>query len=137
MMIPPYDMYEANLEEIVKKEVNVYIVNQAMDKLKIIMNEDIEEMNNTYKLEMENMTNNIKQSTENEILKYKSIDNEIKALKEEMTLDMQKRCEEMENNRKATLDKYNNKITIYESLLGVFSLASIIPRYKRFYRRKI
>ena len=114
MMIQPYDMYETNLEEIVKKEVNVYILNQAMDKLKIVMNEDIEEMNNTYKLEMENMTNNIKQSTENEILKYENIDKEIKALKEEMTLDMQKRCEEMENNRKATLDKYNNKITLYD-----------------------
>jgi hypothetical protein len=114
MMIQPYDMYETNLEEIVKKEVNVYILNQAMDKLKIVMNEDIEEMNNTYKLEMENMTNNIKQSTENEILKYETIDKEIKALKEEMTLDMQKRCEEMENNRKATLDKYNNKITLYD-----------------------
>ena len=114
MMIQPYDMYETNLEEIVKKEVNVYILNQAMDKLKIIMNEDIEEMNNTYKLEMENMTNNIKQSTENEILKYENIDKEIKALTEEMTLDMQKRCEEMENNRKATLDKYNNKILLYD-----------------------
>ena len=113
MMIQPYDMYETNLDEIVKKEVNVYILNQAMDKLKIIMNEDIEEMNNNYKIEMENMTNNIKQSTENEILKYESLDKEIKALTEEMTLDMQKRCEEMENNRQATLDKYNNKILLY------------------------
>ena len=114
ILIQPYDMYETNLEEIVKKEVNVYILNQAMDKLKVIMEEDIQEMNNVYQLEMENMTNNIKQSTDNEILKYENIEKEINDLKEEMTTDMQKRLQEMEDNRQATLEKYNNKITLYD-----------------------
>ena len=114
IIIQPYDMYGTNLDEIVKKEVNVYILNQAMDKLKIIMDEDIEEMNNVYQMEMENMENNIKQSTENEILKYENIDNEIKELKKEMASDMEKRLVEMENNRKSTLEKYDNKIALYD-----------------------
>ena len=114
IVIQPYDMYGTNLDEIVKKEVNVYILNQAMDKLKIIMDEDIEEMNNVYQMEMENMENNIKQSTENEILKYENIDNEIKELKKEMASDMEKRLVEMENNRKSTLEKYDNKIALYD-----------------------
>ena len=114
VVIQPYDMYGTNLDEIVKKEVNVYILNQAMDKLKVIMDEDIEGMNSIYKMEMENMENNIKQSTENEILKYENIDHEIKELKKEMTLDMEKRLIEMENNRKSTLEKYDNKISLYD-----------------------
>ena len=114
VVIQPYDMYGTNLDEIVKKEVNVYILNKAMEKLKIIMDEDIEEMNSIYKMEMENMENNIKQSTENEILKYENIDNEIKELKKEMVSDMQKKLEESENKRKSTLEKYNNKIDLYD-----------------------
>ena len=107
-------MYDSNLDQIVKKEVNVYILNQAMEKLKIIMDEDIEEMNNIFNMEMENMENNIKQSTENEISKYEHINNEIKELKNEMTTDMHKRLEDMENNRKAALERYNNKINLYD-----------------------
>ena len=114
VLVQPYDMYDTNLEEIVKKEVNVYILNKAMEKLKIYMDEDIEEMNNIYNMEMENMENNIKQSTENEISKYEHIDREIKELKEEMTTDMQRRLVDMENNRKATSEKYNNKINLYD-----------------------
>ena len=113
VIIQPYDVYGENLDEIVKKEVNVYILNQAMEKLKVVMDEDIQEMNNVYKIEMENMENNIKQSTENEILKYENIDNEIKELKREMASDMQKKLEESENKRKSTLEKYNNKIELY------------------------
>ena len=114
ILIQPYDLYGTNLDEIVKKEINVYILNQAMDKLKVVMDEDIQEMNNIYEMEMENMENNIKQSTENEILKYENIDNEIKQLKEEMTTDMKKRLEESENKRQATLEKYDNKIQLYD-----------------------
>ena len=114
ILVQPYEMYDSNLDQIVKKEVNVYILNQAMEKLKIIMDEDIEEMNNIFNMEMENMENNIKQSTENEISKYEHIDNEIKELKNEMTTDMHKRLEDMENNRIATLERYNNKINLYD-----------------------
>ena len=114
IVVQPYDLYGTNLDEIVKKEVNVYILNKAMEKLKLVMDEDIEEMNNIYKMEMENMENNIKQSTENEIIKYEHIDNEIKQLKEEMIFDMEKRIEENENKRKSTLEKYNNKIQLYD-----------------------
>ena len=114
IVVQPYDMYGTNLDEIVNKEINVYILNKAMEKLKEVMDEDIQEMNNIFEMEMENMENNIKQSTENEILKYENIDNEIKQLKEEMTTDMKKRLEESENKRQTTLEKYNNKIHLYD-----------------------
>ena len=45
IVVQPYDMYGTNTDEIVKKEVNVYILNKAMEKLKVIMEEDIKEMN--------------------------------------------------------------------------------------------
>ena len=76
-----------------------------MEKLKLVMDEDIQEMNSVFEMEMENMENNIKQSTENEILKYENIDNEIKQLKEEMSTDMKKRLEESEVSETHTVSK--------------------------------
>ena len=66
MIIPPYDIYESNLDDITQKEVNAYILNNAMKKLKVVMDEDIKDMNDLYKLEANNMETEIKKSTENE-----------------------------------------------------------------------
>ena len=70
MIIPPYDVYETNLDDIVNKEVNVYTLNKAMDKLKVVMDEDIQDMNDLYKLEANNMETEMKKSAENEIFKF-------------------------------------------------------------------
>ena len=77
MIIAPYDIYESNLDDIVQKEVNVYILNNAMEKLKSVMDEDIDDMNDIYKLEANNMETEIKKSTENEVFRFENISNEI------------------------------------------------------------
>ena len=114
MIIPPYDIYETNLDDIVKKEVNVYTLNKAMDKLKVVMDEDIQDMNDLYKLEASNMEREIKKSTENEIFKFDNISNEIVVLKKEMLSDTQKALDEMNSNIKAADEKYKNKIQLYD-----------------------
>ena len=114
MIIPPYDIYETNLDDIVKKEVNVYLLNKAMDKLKVVMDEDIQDMNDLYKLEGNNMETEIKKSTENEVFRFDNISNEIVILRREMLSDTEKALDEMRNNIKATDEKYKNKIQLYD-----------------------
>ena len=114
IIIPPYDMYESNLDDIIQKEVNVYILNKAMEKIKVFMDENIDDMNNLYKLEANNMETEIKKSTKNEILKYENICNEIIDLKNEMTTDTEKALDEMKNNIKNADEKYKNKISLYD-----------------------
>ena len=114
IIIPPYDMYESNLDDIIQKEVNVYILNKAMEKLKIYMDEDIEGMNDLCKLEANNMETEIKKSTDNEVLKFENITNEIVELKKQMALDTEKALDEMKNNIKSADEKYKNKIGLYD-----------------------
>ena len=114
MIIPPYDVYETNLDDIVNKEVNVYTLNKAMDKLKVVMDEDIQDMNDLYKLEANNMETEIKKSTENEIFKFDNISNEIVVLKKEMLSDTEKALDEMKSNIKEADEKYKNKIQLYD-----------------------
>ena len=114
MIIPPYDIYETNLDDIVNKEVNVYTLNKAMDKLKVVMDEDIQDMNDLYKLEANNMETEIKKSTENEIFKFDNISNEIVVLKKEMLSDTEKALDEMKSNIKEADEKYKNKIQLYD-----------------------
>ena len=114
MIIPPYDIYETNLDDIVNKEVNVYTLNKAMDKLKIVMDEDIQDMNDLYKLEANNMETEMKKSAENEIFKFDNISNEIVVLKKEMLSDTEKALDEMKSNIKEADEKYKNKIQLYD-----------------------
>ena len=114
MIIHPYDIYESNLDDIVQKEVNVYILNNAMEKLKSVMDEDIDDMNDVYKLEANNMEKEIKKSTENEVFRYENISNEIVELKKQMLLDTEKALDEMKSNIKSTDEKYKNKIQLYD-----------------------
>jgi len=78
------------------------------------MDDDIDDMNNLYKLEANNMETEMKKSTKNEILKYENICNEIIDLKNEMTTDTEKALDEMKNNIKNADEKYKNKISLYD-----------------------
>ena len=114
MIIPPYDIYESNLDDIVQKEVNVYILNNAMEKLKLVMEKSLNEqfISNAYK--SKNNETEIKKSTENEIFKFENITNEIVELKKQMSLDTEKDLDKMKNNIKQADEKYKNKIQLYD-----------------------
>ena len=114
ILIPPYDIYESNYDDIVQKEVNVYILNNAMEKLKLVMDEDIQDMNDLYKLEGNNMETEIKKSTENEANKFENITKEIVELKKQLLLDTENALDEMRSNIKSTDEKYKNKIQLYD-----------------------
>ena len=114
ILIPLYDIYESNFDDIIQKEVNVYILNKAMEKLKLVMDEDIQDMNDLYKLEGNNMETEIKKSTENEVLKFENISEEIVELKKQLTLDTENALDEIRNNIKSADEKYKNKIQLYD-----------------------
>ena len=110
----PYDLYDAELSNIVKKEVNVYILNKAMEKLKIVMDEDMEEIQKNNYMEIDNMENNINQNMENEEIKLSKIIHEIDLLSTDMKLDTQKRIQEMNDTITSSKEKYEGKIDLYD-----------------------
>ena len=111
--IVPYHMYEMKNEVIETKEKNVEILEKAVNKLKQIMDEDIEDIRNMHKNELDNMRNNLNQNIDDENVKFTSINGEINTLKENMGNDLIKRLEELDNDKIALTNKYNDKIELY------------------------
>ena len=115
ILISPELMYEMKVENITRKEKNVEILDKAMIRMKQTMEDDIEEIRNAHKTELENMESNLKQNTDDEQTKYENIEAEIKTLKENMAIDLTKRVEELEKDKLLLTSKYKEKIELYES----------------------
>ena len=122
-----YSLYEMKKEDILIKEENAKYLDEGIEKMKNIMEEDLEGIQNEYNSECQQMENNIKQSACEEDKKYKDIENDLIILKEKMGLDIQKRLQEMEqikldkeNKNNATLTLYNKEINrLKEDLLEI------------------
>ena len=111
--IVPYSMYEMKNEVIETKEKNVEILEKAVIKLKQTMDEDIEDIRNMHKNELENMKSNLKQNIDDEDVKFNSIKGEIDTLKDNMGIDLTKRLEELDKDKITLTNKYNDKIELY------------------------
>lgn len=115
VLLQPYEMYEMQRIDINNKEKNVEILEKFINKLKILMNEDIDEIKDIHKTELENMENNLKQNTEDEQSKFDTIALEIKTLKENMANALQKRLNELDKDKTTLSNKYKEKIELYET----------------------
>ena len=110
-----YDLYEMSMEEIANKEKNMDILNDAMEKIKEVMEEAIDEIQNSNQAEVQNMENNIIQNVENEKIKLESIKNDINKLKKEMTSDTEKKVTEMTEEQEKVRNKNDNKLRLYNN----------------------
>ena len=115
VLLQPYEMYEMQRIDINNKEKNVEILEKFINKLKILMNEDIDEIKDIHKTELENMENNLKQNTEDEQSKFDTIALEIKTLKENMANALQKRLNELDKDKTTLSNKYKEKIELYDT----------------------
>ena len=70
MFLSPYIMYDIKTEDIVRKEKNGDIMEQAKEVLKSTMDENIQEIENMHFNELDNMKNNLNQNTNDEHNKY-------------------------------------------------------------------
>ena len=122
-----YSLYEMKKEDILKKEKNAEYLDEGIEKIKNIMDENIQDIQNEYNSECKTMEENIKQNTKEEEKKYKDLEKDLVDLKEKMGEDIKKRLYEMEkikqekeDKNKATLNLYNKEINrLKEDLLEI------------------
>ena len=127
LLFQVYSLYEMKKEDILKKEQNAKYLDEGIEKIKNIMDEDLQDIQNEYNSECKTMEENIKQNTKEEEKKYKDMEQDLKSLKEKMGEDIQKRLIEIgklkqdkENKNKATLNLYNKEINrLKEDLLQI------------------
>ena len=111
----PYEIYEMSNQRIIEKEKNEIILENAMIKIKKVMEKEIEEIQNSVMNEIQIMENNINQSVENEKIKLDSITNDMNALKKEMTEDTEKKVSELTEEQEKIRNKHDNKIKLYNN----------------------
>ena len=115
LFMEPYEIYEMSHEEVLKKENNIIILENAMEKIKKVMDQQIEDIQNSVKTEIQNMESNIFQSLENEKIKLDSITNDMNKLKKEMTEDTEKKVFELKDEQEKVKKKHDNKINLYNN----------------------
>ena len=115
LFIQPYIMYDIKTEDIVRKEKNSELLDKAKKVLKITMDENLKEIETSHLNELDSIINNLNQNTHEEQKKYTIIDNEIKALKTSMTMELEKRKKEMNDNKMLYQNKYEEKIQLYDN----------------------
>ena len=115
LMQIPYELYEIGMDRMKKKQNSVKILEEAAEKIKLVMDEELESINNANNIEVENMENNLKQNTECEKIKLDSINYEITKMRNEMKQDTEKKISEMEKIKSQNKNKYSEKINLYNN----------------------
>ena len=122
-----YSLYEMKKEDILIKEKNAKYLDDGIGKLKSIMDEDIQDLQNAYITECKAMEENIKLNTVEEEKKFKNIEKDLISLKEKIgedinkhLQDIEKQNQDKENKNNATLTLYNKEINkLKEDLLEI------------------
>ena len=122
-----YTLYEMKKDDIIIKDQNAQYLDEGIEKIKKIMEEDIQDIQDAYNFECKNMEENIIQNTNEEEKKFQDIQQDLISLKEKMGEDIQKRLIDMEklkmdrdNKNKETLNLYNKEINrLKEDLLQI------------------
>jgi hypothetical protein len=103
-----------NEEEIKIKDDKYNTLCKGMEKLREIMKEELEEINNINKAEMKMMENNIKENVEIEKLRCEKLNNLIIYSKNEITKETQKELEDLKQEYNDVKAKHDNKLALYD-----------------------
>jgi hypothetical protein len=95
-----------------KEEISESFQN-GIDKIKNVMEEYFQDIQELYNIDFKNMEDNIKKNAANEEKKYKGIENDIKMLKKKMEKDAKASFEEVESLRQAKIAKNKQTLSIY------------------------
>ena len=115
LFMEPYELYEMSHEDILLKEKNVNILTDAMDKIKKVMDDELEDIKQAVMAEIQNMENNINLSVEGETIKLNTLTNDMNNLKKEMQEDTEKKLSELVDEQEKIKNKHNNKINLYDN----------------------
>ena len=114
LFIEPYDIYAINTEEIIIKENKYNILCKGMEKLRQIMNEELEDLKRANKAEIKTMENNIKESVEAERLRYQKMNNLISQSKKQITEETHNILSDLKQEYDEVKLKHDTKLALYE-----------------------
>ena len=115
MFLAPYIMYDIKTEDIVRKEKNGDLMEQAKEVLKSTMDENIQEIQNMHLNELDNMKNNLNQNTNDEHNKYLVLESEIEKIRLQMNEEIEERKKESVNEKRIYQNKCDEKMHLYNS----------------------
>ena len=110
---PIYSIYDIKTCDLNKKEEAAEFLQKGMDKVKNIIEEHFQDIQDDYDVDFKFMENNIKNNTKKEEDKYKGIENDIIVLREKMAKDIKIRLEEIEGLKLARQKKNNESLALY------------------------
>ena len=110
---PIYSIYDIKQSDLIKKEETTQYLQDGMDKVKNVIEEHFQDVQEAYIIDFQHMEDTIKRSTQNEERKYKDIENDIILLKDKMDKDVKLRLEEIENLKLAREKKNNESLSLY------------------------
>ena len=108
-----YSLYDMKKEDILIKEENANYLDEGIKKMRNIMEENLQDIQNEYNSEYQKMEEEIRQNADEEEKKYKDIEQDLVLLKEKMGEDIHKRFEEMEKTKSDKENKNNATLTLY------------------------
>ena len=110
---PVYSIYDVKQSDLDKKEEISESLQNGIDKIKNVMEEYFQDIQELYNIDFKNMEDNIKKNATNEENKYKGIEHDILILKEKMEKDAKASFEEVESLKQAKISKNNQTLSIY------------------------
>ena len=114
LFIEPYEIYAMNIEEIISKENKYNILCNGMEKMRQIMNEEIDDIKRSNKTEIQIMENNIKENVEIERIRFEKIKNLIIQSKKDIKEETAKELSDLKSEYEEIKAKHDNKLTLYE-----------------------
>ena len=118
LFIEPYDIYAMNIEEISIKEEKYDILCKGMEKIRQIMKEELDDIQNSYKAEIQLLQNNIKENVEIEQLRYEQLNNSIIQSKQKITEETKKELMDLKLEYNEIKSKHDSKLQLYENELS-------------------
>ena len=114
LVIEPNEIYPMNIEEIKIKDNKYNTLCQGMNKMRQIMNEELDEIDRANKTEIEILQNNIKENVKAETLRYDQLNNSIVQIKKEINDETQKDLADLKLEYDEVKSKHDSKLALYD-----------------------
>ena len=111
---PIYSVYEVKESDLEKKEETAQLLQDGMDKVKNVIEEHFQGIQEDYNADFQYMENSIKVKTKDEETKFKGIERDIIELREKMEKDVKIRLEEIDNVKLNKIKKNSENIALYD-----------------------
>ncbi|MCQ2816216.1 MAG: hypothetical protein MJ252_03010 [archaeon] len=114
-LIQFHKIYEMRIEEIEKKKENTKLLYDAKVKIDRIVTDNLEELRNTFKTQLENIESSYQANINELINKAKKSEDEIQNVREQKELRLMELDEKFSQSKQKMLSNYEAKLKLYQN----------------------